>query len=112
MRLGNQWNWVCIYMSGLAVAMIVVGAVMWSNAAYGEHVGCDLQRKIDAALPVFTAPEVAARYQACLATASSTRRWAMPVTITGAILALPFLALYAFIFIPEVIARVRENVKR
>lgn len=72
-----------IIVSGLV--MLILGAVFWADAQWQLAVNCDLNKKINQSLGIYTPAEVDAFYEACKANANAELRWCQPVCIVGAI---------------------------
>ncbi len=106
MLLSKKWETVWIYSLGLVVTMIIAGAIMWAQGAYNQSVGCEVLRNIDGSLPGLTTTEVESLYQGCLASATRSIHWSMPVTIIGAVGTVFLLLGY---FIPVARERIRKN---
>jgi hypothetical protein len=77
----------------VAVTMIIMGGVFWADGEWELSVNCDLKKKINQSLGIYTPAEIEVFYQACKADANAELRWALPVTTVGA-------ALLVLLFLP------------
>jgi len=72
----------------VALSMLIAGAVFWADGQTALSITCDLNKKANETLGVYTPEEIESLYNACKAHAHAEIRWSQPVTIVGTILLL------------------------
>jgi hypothetical protein len=68
----------------VSILMIIMGGVFWADGEWELSVNCDLKKKINETLGIYTPAEIETFYQACIANANAELRWAQPVASLGA----------------------------